>query len=91
MAGTGRKLLVGCGVVIGGIVGLLMLVGLAIEGGFVPDANALPKGKLHPRVITQLRELGIIEADEEVQFFYSSALFSIEADGNLFTDDRAIS
>ena len=91
MAGTGSKLLVGCGVVIGGIVGLLMLVGLAIEGGFVPDANALPKGKLHPRVITQLRELEIIESDEEVQFFYSAALFSIEADGNLFTDKRAIS
>ena len=91
MAGTGSKLLVGCGVVIGGIVGLLMLVGLAIEAGSVPDANALPKGKLHPRVITQLRELGIIESDEDVQFFYSAALFSIEADGNLFTDKRAIS
>lgn len=89
--GAGQKLLVGCGVVVGGIVGLLLLLGLAVEHGFVPDANAVPKGKISPRIIAELRELGVVARDEEVQFFYSAALFSVEADGNLFTDRRVIS
>ena len=72
------------------IVGLVAL-GTGIEMGIIPESSALPSGKIHPRYIKTLRELKVIEEDEKVLFFYSTSLFSIAEDGNLFTDRRAIS
>lgn len=39
----------------------------------------------------QLAELGHVEPDERVLFFYSAGLFSVEEDGNLLTDRRVVS
>ena len=90
-----KVLLVGCGVGVGlcGVVvvaGLLYL-GFGIESGRVPDTVALPKSKIHSNTLKTLRELGIIEVQEEVQYFYSEGFLSIEEAGNLFTDTRVIS
>lgn len=41
--------------------------------------------------ITQLRDAELIQADEEVLFFYSEALFSILEAGNILTNWRVIS
>ena len=89
-----QHLLVGCGVCAGLgvliVVGGLVYLGVGIETGRIPDTVALPKSKIHSNYLKTLRELGIIAAGEEVQYFYSEGFLSIEEGGNLFTDSRVI-
>lgn len=90
-----KKFFIGCGILIAIVVGLSLaaIIGLGylIEAGKVPDSAALPKNKISSELVAKLRELKIVEADEEVQFYYSPALLSFEAEGYLFTDRRVIS
>lgn len=89
------KLAIGC-VAVGGLgtmalVMLLLALGLGIELGQVPDTAALPAGKIPPRIVENLREMGVVAPDEAVLYFYSAGFLSVEEDGNLFTDRRVIS
>lgn len=61
---------------------------LAILG---PSTRALPAAEIPARYVDSLVEAGILQADEEVEYFYSAGLFSILEDGNLFTDRRVVS
>ena len=79
------------GTIIASIFLLLIFLGTAIEYGFIPDAEALPAGKIHPRHLKQLKQMRVINFDERVLYFYSGSLLSIKKDGNLFTKDRVIS
>lgn len=80
--------------VLGSIVGLLVVliivVGIMMESGRMPDAFAVAAEDLHPRQLQQLREMGVVTEDERVQFFYSGAFFSIRGNGSLFTDKRVV-
>ncbi len=95
MAEGGKKVLIGCGVAAGIFVGLIVLLlivlGAGIESGFMPDSQALSRGKIPRPQLNELEEMGIVERGETVLFFYSGGLFSVEDDGNLFTDYRVIS
>lgn len=92
---SGRKLLLGCavtgGVFLVGILAIVLAVAIGIETGRLPDSAAKPIGKIHPRQLKQLVQMGVIEPDENVLYFYSGAMFSIRGDGNLFTGQRVIS
>ncbi len=94
MANSGKKLLIGCGAIIGAggvaILAVILAFGVAIETGRMPDTEALPAGQIPARQIKQLKEMGVVKPGEEVLFFYSSAFFSIRSEGNLFTDQRVI-
>lgn len=72
-------------------VAMVLLFGIGIEAGFLPDSRARAGSELPSSVVEELRELGIVDADEPVLFFYSGAMLSIAGDGNLFTDRRVIS
>lgn len=89
-----KKVFTGCliafGIFVAFIMVLLVGLGVAITEGYLPDAVALPKGKIHPRYIETMRTMGVLEADEEAQYFYSAAMTSIKNNGNLFTDKRVI-
>ena len=91
---NGKSVLKRVGIALGAIVALvfllLIVLGAAIEYGFVPDVEALPVGKIHPRYLKKLREMQVIDYDERVLYFYSGSLLSIKTDGNLFTEDRVI-
>jgi len=95
MSTDGKSALKRIGTVFGTIVVsiflLLIALGTAIEYGFIPDAEALPAGKIHPRHLKQLKQMRVINFDERVLYFYSGSLLSIKKDGNLFTKDRVIS
>lgn len=90
-----KKILMGCISFFIGTVGVLFIALVVMvfgsENGYFPDTDALPRGKIHQRYIQELKELEIINKDEEVYFFYSDGMFSIEEDGNLFTNKRVIS
>ena len=57
-----HKMAIGCaitaGVLIFGLLATCLGVGYAIELGIIPDTAALPVGKIPPRQIEQLREMG---------------------------------
>ena len=65
--------------------------GVMSETGVIPATKAQRGSELPDRDIKWLRENGVILDGEEVQWFYSAALFSISDDGNLFTENAVIS
>lgn len=93
--GTKTTLLIGCFVLtigaVSAVVVCLVAFAVAMEVGYFPDTVAKPRGMIPKRQLAQLRDNGIIEADEEVYYFYSRAMFSVLNEGNLFTDERVIS
>jgi len=95
MTTNGKRVIIKWSTVVGAFVilifVLLVLLGTAMEYGFVPEVEALPTGKIHPRYLKKLREMQVIDPDERVLYFYSGSLLSIKRDGNLFTKDRVIS
>lgn len=95
MGTTGKKVLIGCSVAFGIFVVLIiaffLAIGVAIETGYIPETTALPAGKIHPRYIKQIKEIGIINPDEKVLYFYSGSLVSVKNKGSLYTKGRVIS
>jgi len=69
----------------------LLVIGVLIETGVLPDSAAVPGHELTATTLDVLREEGLIEEDERVLFFYSDGFFSVREDGNFFTDRRAVS
>ena len=86
----------GVAAIIGIVIGALMFVGFAILGfamqlGYFPDSAAVEGDDLPAHVVEKLRDVRVLEADEQVLYFYSAGLFDYLEDGNLFTDRRVIS
>jgi hypothetical protein len=67
------------------------LTAFLVMATFGPPTRALRAGEVPPSYHEALVEAGVLEPDEEIQFFYSAGLFSILDDGNLFTDTRVVS
>jgi hypothetical protein len=80
----------GKGHVLSALIGVPM-VGLAVAGTMMLPTRALTGAELPDAYREKLVELGHLEPDEQVLFFYSAALFSIEDEGNLLTDRRVVS
>jgi hypothetical protein len=73
------------------LVCLLPLTALALLGTLAPDTRALYGSELPEAYRETLVEKGHIDSGEQVLFFYSAGIFSIEEDGNIATDRRVIS
>lgn len=74
-----------------GIVGLLLVFGVLLSVGVMPDTSVLEKEAIPEYQINVLRDNQVIDQSESVEYFYSAGIFSILEDGNLFTDKRVIS
>ena len=85
--GCGASL--GCLVVV--VITVLIVLGVLIETGHLPDSAAVPGEELPEATLTFLRTSGVLGEDEEVLYFYSDGLFSLQEDGNFFTDRRVVS
>ena len=70
---------------------LLMGLGAMSEVGVIPSTAVLEGSELPSDQHSDLKRLGVLEEDEEVRYFYSAGLLSIEEDGNILTDRRVIS
>ena len=90
-SGWVRRLGISAGIVVGAALLLLIVVVIGTETGHFADTYVVSANKIHPRQVRKLQEMGVIRETEKVQYFYSSAFFSIRGDGNLFTDQRVIS
>jgi hypothetical protein len=67
------------------------LTALAVAGTFSPPSKALRGAELPDSYRETLIDLGHIEADERVLFFYSGGILSIEEEGNILTNRRVVS
>jgi hypothetical protein len=65
--------------------------GLAIAVTFGPSTRALRQSEIPSSYNASLVEAGVLEPNEQIEFFYSAGLFSILEDGNLLTEKRAVS
>jgi len=89
-----KGLLVGCltmGCVAAVAVAALVLLGIMVESGALPDSAAVPGHELREETLGMLRESGVLGEDEEVLYYYSDAMLSFREDGNFFTDQRVVS
>jgi hypothetical protein len=66
------------------------LLGLVLVGLFGPPTYALPGRDVPARFEERLRETGILESGERIDFLYSSGIFDVGAEGSLLTDRRVI-
>lgn len=70
---------------------MFALCGMCMYVGMVgPDTKVLPGRQLPARFLAQIRELNVLEPDEQIQFFYSDALINIEEGFYLVTDRKLV-
>jgi hypothetical protein len=70
-----------------------LLLGLALLGTFVstPSTEVVKGDALPEEQIAWLRSSGVVDADEVIEFFYSTGVVSIKGQGGLVTNKRVIS
>ena len=84
--------LLGCfGVTVGGVFLVLMVVGAMIEQGVLPDTVVYDRGSIPAGAVEVVEAAFGLEPGEELQFLYSSGLFSFSSDGQCVTDRRLLS
>lgn len=74
--------------------GVVLIVCLGCIGGvtfFGPPTEVTAGADLNPKFVRELKDNGIIEEDETVEWFYSAGMFSVVEEGNILTNWRAIS
>lgn len=90
-----KKLLIGIGVVLGGLVGLvflaLMALGVLMELNYFPDSKVVQGERLWDKDIEYIKTLVRFDEDEQIEYFYSLGIFSIEEDGQFITNRRMVS
>ena len=59
-------------------------------GATGPDTKAIPGRQIPARFVSQIRNLKLLEPGEQIQYFYSDALFNIEEGFYLLTDRKVV-
>lgn len=59
-------------------------------GAMSPDAKVLSGRQVPARFVRQIRDLGVLQADEQIEYFYSDALTNIENGFYLLTDRKVV-
>ena len=57
---------------------------------YVPDTMVLVEKDINDRIITAVNEAEPLRPDEQIKFFYSTALWSFSEEGNVITNQRLI-
>lgn len=89
MSGLTKGLL-GCGIGCG----VLLLLGMASFVWFAmvtPEDDAIAGSQMPSGYVEALQEIGALQADETIIYFYTPGLLSIEEGGSFFTDKRIVS
>ena len=83
-----KKIFIGCGVLIVAAIALMM-VALIYIGAVSPSTRVRAGDQVRSKFVDELRELGMLEPDEELRYFYSDGLLSIR-EGSYVLTDRAL-
>lgn len=86
----GRKPLVGCLLVFGAVLGLgfvaLMTLGLMLESGYLPPTEVTTGEDTPKKHVERVREIGALQAEEEVLLFYSWGVLDAAEGGSALTN-----
>ena len=80
------KILKILGVILAGLIGVVVL-GLVFIGSQGPETSVYLGRQVPKKYLKEVRELGLLERDEEIAYFYSDALLDIK-EGLYFVSDR---
>ncbi len=69
----------------------ILAFGIASSLAIIPSTQVMPGYMIHAGDRTFLEQSGVVEPGEEILWFYSEGILSIETDGNLLTSTRAVS
>lgn len=81
--------LVGCGALFA-LAAIVTLGGLMWLGTVSPDTKAVKGSAMEATDIQTLRDLGYLQADENIIYFYSDGLLDIAEEGAFFTERRVV-
>lgn len=83
------KWIIGC-VVIACFIGAIPIIGFTYIGVMGPPIEVIAGAQVPQRFTGTIRDLGLLEADEEIVYFYSDALVDITAGFYLLTDRKVV-
>lgn len=72
------------------LTGLLVVLGLLSESGFMPPATTVSGAEVPARFREQLVTHGVLMADEPIEHFYTSGVTTVLDEGNVLTDRRVL-
>jgi len=73
----------------GGFVGLVL--GILVYIGLVgPEIEVVPGAQMNASYLSQINELGLLEEDESIIYFYSDGLLDIEEGFYFFSDNKVV-
>ncbi len=78
---------------VAGVIALLIagvVGGIVYLGTVAPDTKVLPGPQVPKRFVDRIRGLGVLEPNEQIDFFYSDALLNIEEGFYLVTDRKVV-
>lgn len=88
---TAPKWLFISGILSGVLVFVLLVIGMLITGGILPETRVVKGSELSTRFTSTLIDEGIVRPDEEIKYFFSGGAFSILERGSILTNKRVIS
>lgn len=77
-------------VILGGMLTVAICGGLIWLGARSPDTAVVPGRQVPARYVKEIRDLGLLEADEQILYFYSDGLLDIKEGMYFFTDRRLV-
>ncbi len=81
-----KVVLIGCGSIVGLVILLLMVVGMMMMNGFLPDSTVHTGDELSDRMRGQLEDAEILRVDDIVLLYYSYGLLNPAEGGSAITD-----
>ena len=89
-ASKGSYLAIGMGVFALGAFGLLLVIGIMLQTGAMPDGDLYDAKKLAQSVKEDFVEKGLVSSSEQVKYYQPDAMFSLSKQGTLFTKKSII-
>ena len=68
---------------------VMMVIGMLMDTGFVPDLVLVPGDEVSASMEAELRDNEILMADESIEYLYASGMFSV-LEGGTILSDRAV-
>jgi hypothetical protein len=78
--------------VTGGMFGVLLLafIVVIVVAALGPDDEVVPGQQLKAKFVREIRDMGLLEKNEELTYFYSNAFYSIRAGSYFFTNKKVV-
>lgn len=84
-----KKFLIGLGITVG-VLGMILVTAVMYVGTMGPELHVQYGHEVKDRFMDTIRELGLLEEGEELEYFYSDAIVDIKSGMYMLTDRNLI-